>query len=113
MQFFLDSPFKEQISVENMNNKSITFRAGRNIVISTLHSAKGLEFRVLHVAAFEGIKKFRMQRNMSFTAVTRAKTILAVYHSDGLPPYFEQAYTNINRPTDMPKLETLFPKEEN
>ncbi|MCK4825061.1 AAA family ATPase [bacterium] len=112
-QFFLKSSFKKQINVENMNNKSITFRAGRNIVISTLHSAKGLEFRVLHIAGFEFIKKFSTQRNMSFTAVTRAKTILTVYHSDGLPPYFEQAYTNMNRPPDMPKLETLFPKEEN
>lgn len=112
-QFFLNSSFREQINVQNAKDNLIKFNENKHIVISTLHSAKGLEFRALHIAGFEYMKNFGVQRNMSFTGVTRAKTSLAVYYSDGLPPFFEQAYVNINRPPDMPTIENLFPKEEN
>jgi hypothetical protein len=75
-------------------------------------AAKGLEFRALHIAGFEFVKNFRKQRNMSFTGVTRAKTSLSVYYSNGLPGYFEQSYVNMNRPPEIPELEELFGKED-
>lgn len=51
----------------------------RPVILTTLHSAKGLEFRALHIAALDFVTHFKKQRNMCFTAVTRAKTVLCVY----------------------------------
>ena len=48
---------------------------------------------------------------MCFTAVTRDKTALCVYHAEELPGYFEQAYADMQRPPALPKIEDLFTKE--
>jgi superfamily I DNA/RNA helicase len=85
----------------------------RPIVVSTIHSAKGLEFRALHLCYLEYVKKFPKQRNTCFTGVTRAKTALYIYHIDGLPGYFEQAYASLKRPPSLPVVEDLFKKVEN
>lgn len=87
------------------------FDHNRPIILTTLHSAKGLEFRALHIAALDCVKRFGKQRNMCFTAVTRAKTALCVYHTKELPGYFEQAYADMQRPPALPKIEDLFTKE--
>lgn len=78
------------------------------IVITTMHSAKGLEFRALHIVAAEFVKKHPKQRNICFTGVTRAKTSLCVYHLGELPAYFEQALVNMQRPPSLPTIEDLF-----
>lgn len=57
------------------------------IWVSTVHSAKGLEFRCVHLLAAETIAKFTdRSRRVAFTAVTRAKTALIIYREDDLPP---------------------------
>jgi len=57
------------------------------IWVSTVHSAKGLEFRCVHLLAAETIAKFTdRSRRVAFTAVTRAKTALIIYHEADLPP---------------------------
>lgn len=81
------------------------------IVLCTLHSAKGLEFRAVHICAFEYVKKFPKQRNICFTGITRAKTALYLYHEEGLPGYLEQAVVNMERPRALPHIEDLFIKE--
>ncbi len=80
------------------------------IFVCTLHSAKGLEFRALHVVSSEHIKNFGLQRNMVYTAATRAKTSLAFYHSGSLPVFLEDA---LPRETDSPapSLDDLFEVE--
>ena len=59
--------------------------------VSTIHSVKGLEFRALHLADAERLKRFPAQRRMSYVAVTRAKTSLSVYHRERLAGYFKEA----------------------
>ncbi|TET35475.1 MAG: RNA helicase [Planctomycetota bacterium] len=86
----------------------ISFGPDTRICICTLHSAKGLEFRALHIAGSEYIKRFSNQRNMAFTAVTRAKTSLSIYYSDNLPGYLEQALINLNPLPDLPKVNDAF-----
>lgn len=78
------------------------------IVVSTVHSAKGLEFRALHFAGCEFIKRFQNQRNLTFTAVTRAKTSLTVYHSAAVPGFFEKALGKLGPEPDLPSLTKVF-----
>ena len=111
-KFIVESPLVPKALIQNPSDKHVSFSVDKPIIICTLHAAKGLEFRALHIAGFEFIKKFRKQKNMSFTGVTRAKTSLSVYYSNGLPGYFEQAYVNMSRPPEIPELEELFGKED-
>lgn len=64
--------------------------AERPVVVATVQGAKGLEFRAVHLLAADQLKKFRTQKNLTYTAVTRAKTTLIVYHEGGLAGYFEK-----------------------
>ena len=80
----------------------------KKICVCTMHSAKGLEFRALHIAGCDRLKKFPQQRNLVFTGVTRAKTSLDVYFHESMPAFFEQAFAELLPRPDPPKLEDLF-----
>lgn len=88
------------------------FDPGRPICVSTLHSAKGLEFRALHFAACDTLRKFPTNRNMAFTGVTRAKTSLALYYSTDLLPYLESAIATLFPRDGMPDIAEAFGPEE-
>jgi len=78
------------------------------ICVCTLHAAKGLEFRALHIAGCDGFKKFRSQRNLVYTAVTRAKTSLSLYHCGKIPAFLEQALADMEPIKDLPDPKDLF-----
>ena len=82
----------------------------QKICVCTMHSAKGLEFRALHIAGCDRLKKFPQQRNLVFTGITRAKTSLDVYFDKSMPAFLEQAFVDIAPLPDPPKLEDLFGK---
>jgi ATP-dependent exoDNAse (exonuclease V) alpha subunit len=45
---------------------------------------------------FENISKFQdRQKRIAYTAITRAKTTLSVYHSEDMPGYIESAFASI------------------
>lgn len=111
-RLILESPLGSRAIIQKPNDKCVSFSVDKPIIICTLHAAKGLEFRALHIAGFEFIHRFQKQRNMAFTGVTRAKTSISVYYSNGLPGYFEQAYVNMNRPPRIPELDELFGQED-
>ncbi len=79
------------------------------IVVSTVQGAKGLEFRAVHLMAADKLKNFATQRNLTYTAVTRAKTTLVVYHDAALAGYFEKGLKacEIVKPVE-PDLKDLF-----
>ena len=83
------------------------FGPDKRICVSALHSAKGLEFRAVHLLATDGLKKFPMQRGLAFMGVTRAKTSLTIYHEDDLPGYLEGALSQLNPTAKMLGLESL------
>ncbi len=86
----------------------LPFDENTRICVCTLHSAKGLEFRASHIAGMEWVKRFRqLQRHMTYTGITRAKTILDVYHTDTLPPHIESAFSAID-PKEPPSFDDLF-----
>jgi superfamily I DNA/RNA helicase len=85
-----------------------SFDPERPICVSTLHSAKGLEFRALHFAACETLRKFGPNRHMAFTGVTRAKTSLSLYYSADLLPYLEGAIAALFPRKNLPNIAEAF-----
>jgi superfamily I DNA and RNA helicase len=82
---------------------------GRPVVVTTVQGAKGLEFRAVHLMAADKLKRFPTQRNLTYAAVTRAKTTLVVYHGGSLAGYFEKGLKacEIAKPVE-PDLKDLF-----
>ncbi len=83
------SPLGTELHVQRAGAYS-SFSPDRVVVLSTTMGAKGLEFRAVHILAADNLKRFPIQRNLTYTAVTRTKTSLSVYHQDGLSGYFEK-----------------------
>lgn len=81
----------------------------RPVIVTTVQGAKGLEFRAVHMLGAEKLKNYKTQRNLTYTAVTRAKTTLVVYHESGLAGYFEKGLRacEITKPVE-PSLKDLF-----
>jgi superfamily I DNA/RNA helicase len=84
----------------------------QRIVVCSMHDTKGLEFRALHLAFAEFLKKMGPgQKRLAFTAVTRAKTSLSVYNVAPLPGYMEQARDKLSAPKAPPSVSGLFRKK--
>ncbi|ETA51207.1 ATP-binding domain-containing protein [Ponticoccus alexandrii] len=81
----------------------------RPVIVTTVQGAKGLEFRSVHMLAAEMLKRYPTQKNLTYTAVTRAKTSLVVYHNGGLAGYFEKGLNacSISKAVE-PNLKDLF-----
>lgn len=68
------------------------FDPSRPIWLATISSAKGLEFRVLHIAGLEALKRMgSSQKRLIYTGVTRAKTALTLYWNESIPGYLDAA----------------------
>jgi superfamily I DNA and RNA helicase len=87
----------------------ISFGPKTSICVCSLHAAKGLEFRTVHLVGGEGFPSFRdRQKRMSYTAITRAKTSLNLYSVNPLPGYLEQAVYDANPEPGPPDLDAVF-----
>jgi superfamily I DNA/RNA helicase len=94
------------------DRSGLLFDSAKNIFVGTMHSAKGLEFRTLHLGAGDYLSRFASrQRYLAFTAVTRAKTSLSIYFKDALPGFFEKAIQTLKPLPDLPKLKDVFGKK--
>jgi superfamily I DNA/RNA helicase len=79
------------------NAMSREFNPDLPIWVSTVHSSKGLEFRCVHILDADLFPIFRSyERRTAFTAVTRAKTSLSIYHNRPLHPFFASALAKPN-----------------
>lgn len=74
-----------------------SFSAGQRVCVITVHSAKGLEFRAVHLMFVE--KQRGARPEILFTAVTRAKTSLAAYCTGSVPPLLDAAFAEPAEPT--------------
>jgi hypothetical protein len=83
----------------------------RPIWISTIASAKGLEFRALHIAGLDLINKCGpQQKKLAFTGITRAKTSLDLYHQAALPGYLRGAIHALHPVSKPPSMGDVFGK---
>ncbi|AKT38243.1 ATP-binding domain-containing protein [Chondromyces crocatus] len=88
---FNSSPLRGQIF--KGSEKDTLFGVGsRRVYIGTIHSAKGLEFRAVHLMAAENIAKMgRHSRHLAYVAVTRARTSLNAYHTKPMSSFLQAA----------------------
>jgi superfamily I DNA/RNA helicase len=107
-----NSEFADQLIVQTSDDGYEAFDPDKSVCVSKLHSAKGLEFRAFHILAAEGLKKFPLQRELTFMGVTRAKTSLCIYHSADLPSYLEGALSKLNPDTPLVGIDALLEADD-
>ncbi len=90
----------------------ITFPPEKRIVVCTIHAAKGLEFRAVHIPGADLLVKFRHQKNLAFTGITRAKTQVSIYHSKELPGYLAEAIQTVRGSKSLPEKRQIFGKKK-
>ena len=101
-QFLQTTELGSQVLVQSDDEPTRAFDVNRRIVVSTLHSAKGTEYRSVHMLASDDFPHYT--REKAYTAVTRAKTTLDVYHTGPLDGAFEAALA----PSSVPNLDRIF-----
>jgi superfamily I DNA/RNA helicase len=75
---FQKTPLANRVSLHDEDSRE--FNPQLPIVLLTVHSSKGTEFRAVHFFAADEFGH-RYTREKAFTVVTRAKTSLDVYHT--------------------------------
>lgn len=73
------------------------FESDRPVNAVVVHSAKGTEFRAVHLLRTEEFGH-RFTRELGFTAITRAKTSLDVYYTGAVDPSWLSALTPPHHP---------------
>lgn len=106
----LDSPFAG-VSIRQGSGERGFFGPDARVCVITIHSAKGLEFRAVHLVAADQIYP-NLQLNLAYTAITRAKTALAIYHAGSLPGFLDAALRNELPPKRLPSLSELFGRRQ-
>jgi superfamily I DNA/RNA helicase len=99
----VDAPLKKHSFDEGYER----FEQGTQVCITTIHGCKGLEFRAVHAAMLESIRRFPLQRNLAFTLATRAKTSLSMY-GDPLPSFLQSAILRVEPLKQLPPLNVAF-----
>ena len=88
-EYLSQTGLASNLIIQADDGDSRTFDPVRRVVVSTLHSAKGTEYRCVHFVAADGFPYFT--REKAFTGITRAKTTLDVYHSGHMEGALESA----------------------
>lgn len=91
----------------------ISFSPDTAICVCSVHAAKGLEFRTVHLVGPEYLPSFRdKQKRITYTALTRAKTSLTIYSTEPIPGYLEQAINDATATPELPALEDVFKRKK-
>jgi superfamily I DNA/RNA helicase len=72
-------PILRSVTLRQKSNDYQAYDESSHVRVMTVHSAKGSEFRAVHLLEGEAFKTHN--RELAFTAVTRAKTEVSVYHT--------------------------------
>lgn len=100
-----------KIAVLQGGGENAPFRPETRLCVSTLHSAKGLEFRAAHVLGCESLEGSPHSINLTYTAITRTKTSLTMYYSQYVPGFLEQAFEDLELEHHAPSLDDIFGRE--
>ena len=102
-----DTKFSDSVTFHG-EDEVVQFSEQHRICVSSLHAAKGLEYRALHIVGCEHFARRPLPRFLAFTAVTRAKTALCLYHSNDLLGFLENAVAMLEPPAPLPTVHQLF-----
>jgi superfamily I DNA/RNA helicase len=102
---FLQTPMAGSVAYHNDDSEEHSFQSGKPIHVIVLKSAKGTEFRAVHLYGLEELKYPQNRRELLFTAITRAKTALTGYHSGNILKSVSSAFA---KPQTPPSLADLF-----
>lgn len=97
-----------KIAVVQGAGENAPFRPETRLCVSTLHSAKGIEFRAAHVLGCEYLEASPHSLNLTYTAITRTKTSLTMYYSGHVPGFLEQAFADLELEHDTPDFDQIF-----
>jgi superfamily I DNA/RNA helicase len=82
------------------------------IWLSTMSAAKGLEFRCVHLAGLDFLRRMGgVQKRLAYTAVTRAKTALSFYYEVSVPAYLAGALKVVSPTAGAITRSRIFGKE--
>ncbi|SFJ17059.1 UvrD-helicase domain-containing protein [Planctomicrobium piriforme] len=102
-----------QQSSNQDGSRHLVFEASRKVCVTTLHGAKGLEFRAANIINAERIQAHReSQKRASYTAITRAKTGLRIFSCNTMPDYLRAACQKMSTPQPAITVESLFEDDE-
>lgn len=99
----LETAFPGRVTVQRAGDYS-DFDFERPLVVSTVNGGKGLEYRCVHIPGSHRFYGQPKPREKVYTAVTRAKTSVAIYHSEKLMGFFEDALAGDRPPGANPKI---------
>ena len=103
------TPIAGECQLQRFSHGYEPFSSATRVIVTTIHGAKGLEFRATHLLAMDTLRKFPLQKNIAFTAVTRTKTSLTLYSENDFPSYLEKGLAALSqKPVTPPSLSELF-----
>ncbi|WP_409019281.1 UvrD-helicase domain-containing protein [Brevundimonas vesicularis] len=102
------TPIGDLVHLHLLEHGYVAMDAAKPVVVSTMHSAKGLEFRAAHILGADKIPA-AAPRKVAYMGVTRAKTSLLMYHEQPLPGYLDRAVAAAKDKKALPpSLDELF-----
>ena len=115
MEYFQDkllgTPLYSKMAFHDSDH-CIEFTSDTSVYGYVIHSAKGLEFRVVHMFGWDQDNmKGDFPRNRTYTAITRAKTILFIYYTEKLHNYLKGALSKMNPIAPVDNLDILLRSE--
>jgi hypothetical protein len=99
----VEAPIKKQVYEEGFES----LEGGTQVCVTTIHGCKGLEFRAVHGAMLDSLRKFPLQRNLIYTLITRAKTSLSLY-GNPIPAFLQSAILAVEPLSELPPLKRAF-----
>ncbi len=103
----LTTSIADKIVKQSSGDGYSNFDSKMPVCLTTMHGCKGLEFRAVHGAMMESLRRFPLQRNLIFTLTTRAKTSLTLY-GDPIPPFIKSAILAISPQKSLPPISRAF-----
>lgn len=103
----LVSEFGNRVCVQKSGEYK-DFDPEKPIIVSTIHGGKGLEYRCVHIPSADSLKSMPHSRELIYTAVTRAKTTVTIYHEQPLNDFLEDALKGGEPPPAPPTIDSLF-----
>ncbi len=107
-EHFLESAIGEHCLIQDPNEGYSPFHSMHRVCVSTIHGAKGLEFRALHIINANRICGMPNQKRLLYTGITRAKTSLSLYHAAELPGFLEGALARLEPTNRQPEISDIF-----